>query len=569
MKTLYRCVSVAVLIAAGFSAVGQNLDPTVVVDRAYEGKLMEVHKPLLEMAVPDTVMRFDLDFDYSVFENPYKGSYEFNPYLLSMKPSAASDVAGKFYLRAGAGYQLRPELDMVWSPVIKGEDSPLQVDVYARHRSYVGNYHELSESAGYKYNGVFMNTKAGVSMGYDMEKASLLLDAGYYGRQRFKDGDPARNYNAFETDFSIGSRKNMTSEGLVFGADVSYRLASDKMPDKKEQILSLTENNLDVDIAFGASLKDAGRFRVDMSFERDGYAGALEGSASIVSVTPHYIYENGSLYADLGLNISKVAADTTSGLFFCSGKEQIIYPDITVRLSLVPDALMLFAKAGGGNRIYSNSYLLERNMFLDILNGGREVLGLHLGSDMGIGIERISAVAGLEGRFGSRFSWNLHAGYSDYASGIVDSGFSTGLVVSGVDYAPYSTWNGTFSWLWKSESFMADGSLTYRNAWGDAFASGLYNFKPAALVGDVSFEYNYNRRIYAGLSCDFSSERQCSSGSYSVPGYADLGISAEYVTSRALSFWIKGGNLLGMTIQRNPFYAIKGPYFTAGICLNL
>lgn len=569
MKTIYRCLSVAVLVAAGFSATGQNLDPTVVVDRAYEGKLMEVHKPLLEMAVPDTVMRFDLDFDYSVFENPYKGSYEFNPYLLSMKPSAASDVTGKFHLRAGAGYQLRPELDMVWSPKIKGEGSPLQVDVYARHRSYVGNYHELSESSGYKYNGVFLNTRAGVSLGYDMKKSALSLDAGYYGRQRSKDGSSARNYNAFEADFSIGSRKNISSEGLVYGADVSYRLASDKMPDQKDAMLSLIENNLDVDLVFGASLMDGGRFRVDMRFERDGYAGALEGSASILSVTPHYIYEKGRLYADLGLNISKVVADTTSGVFLCGGKDQVVYPDITLRFSLIRDALMLFVKTGGGSRIYSNSYLLERNMFLDILNGGRDVLGLGFGSDMGIGIERMSAVAGLEGRFGSRFSWNLHAGYSDYASGIVDSGFSTGLVVSGVDYAPYSTWNGTFSWLWKSERFMADGSLTYRNAWGDAFASGLYNFRPASLVGDLSFEYNYNRRIYAGLTCDFSTERRCSSGSYVIPAYADLGLTAEYVTSRALSFWVKGGNLLGMTIQRNPFYAVKGPYFTAGICLNL
>jgi hypothetical protein len=54
-----------------------------------------------------------------------------------------------------------------------------------------------------------------------------------------------------------------------------------------------------------------------------------------------------------------------------------------------------------------------------------------------------------------------------------------------------------------------------------------------------------------------------------VPGYADLGLSAEYVTSRNLSFWVKGGNLLGMTIPRELALAQKGPYFTLGICLNL
>ena len=87
MNTIYRVLSVAALLAACHAASAQDLDPTVVVDRAYEGKLIEVHKPALEMAVPDSLMRFDLDFDYSVFDRPYKGSYEFNPYLLSMKPS--------------------------------------------------------------------------------------------------------------------------------------------------------------------------------------------------------------------------------------------------------------------------------------------------------------------------------------------------------------------------------------------------------------------------------------------------------------------------------------------------
>ena len=37
---------------------------------------MEVHKPAQEMFVPDSLKRFDLDFDYSVFENPYKDASE-------------------------------------------------------------------------------------------------------------------------------------------------------------------------------------------------------------------------------------------------------------------------------------------------------------------------------------------------------------------------------------------------------------------------------------------------------------------------------------------------------------
>ena len=66
-------ISIAIFAASVFSAAAQNLDPTVEVSRGYQGKLVDVHKPAMEMSVPDTVQRFDLDFDYSVFDNPYKG----------------------------------------------------------------------------------------------------------------------------------------------------------------------------------------------------------------------------------------------------------------------------------------------------------------------------------------------------------------------------------------------------------------------------------------------------------------------------------------------------------------
>ena len=49
---LYRYIAViAVLAAFVQSSTAQNLDPTVEVNRAYEGKLMEVHKPVLEMEI--------------------------------------------------------------------------------------------------------------------------------------------------------------------------------------------------------------------------------------------------------------------------------------------------------------------------------------------------------------------------------------------------------------------------------------------------------------------------------------------------------------------------------------
>ena len=560
MNTIYRNFSVFLLMVLCQLASAQDLDPTVVVDRAYEGKLIEVHKPSLEMAVPDTLMHFDLDFDYSVFESPYKGSYEFNPYLLSMKPSVSTDVAGKFYLRAGAGYQLRPELDAVWSPVIRNK--ALRLDVYATHRSYFGDCLTMksSDDSYQNISGLgFLDSKAGVSVGYELEKSVLKADVGYYGNHRLLSGNAPRNYNAIDAAFSFASRDMHAMDKTVYKADMDFRIASDN---------GLSENNLNLAFALGAPLRKAGSLLVNLDVEQDGYTGLLEGSAAMMSLTPHYVYSKGRLHADLGLKISKVALDPSSTLFVCDVKEQVLFPDINIRYQLLANSLMAFAKVGGGNKIYSNACLIERNRFFDIVNGGREILGLDYGADMGVGVERISAQAGLEGHFGSEFSWNIHAGYADHASGLVDAA-NPRAGVFGVAYAPYKTWNATAGWMWKSESILTQASLTYQNAWGDAFGAQQDNFKPAEFTGNVSFEYNYSRRFFAGLDCEFSSERVCRDRTFVLPGYADLGVSAEYVTSRSMSFWLRGGNLLGMTIHHNSLFAVKGPYFTLGICLKL
>ena len=92
--------------------------------------------------MPDSVLRFDLEFDYSVSDSPYKGAYEFSPYTLDMKPSPAYRDIRTFYLKAGAGYQLHPVFDAVWSPFVKG---PFRMNIYALNRSFIGNYWTMAE----------------------------------------------------------------------------------------------------------------------------------------------------------------------------------------------------------------------------------------------------------------------------------------------------------------------------------------------------------------------------------------------------------------------------------------
>lgn len=588
MKVLYRYICVVSAAVASFCAAAQNLDPTVVVDRAYEGKLMEVHKPSLDMAVPDSVMRFDLEFDYSVFESPYESSYEFNPYLLSMKPSAATQAPGKFYLRAGAGYQLHPELDLVWSPVLS-ESKGFSMDVYARHRSFVGKYRAMlpdddsvlgpldEGSRGYD-----LDSRAGVDMKYDWTMGSASLDLAYYGlHQGINEagGRYARGYNALDASFSVGSKPHVSN--FIYGVEGGYRFANDLAGYSQKS--SLYEHDFNLDAVVGGIADGKDMALLDFGVDFAGYTGYVLDGAAVLSVTPHYVFDRGRFKADIGVRImSSTLKSSEPSDFVKNAKEQIVYPDVDVRYSLLPEHLVAYFKAGGGANLNSLSSMILRNRFATVETHSDFYSTYH----MGLCIERVSLAAGFEGRLGRHFTWNLSGGYSNYASGVVDAmmyftfagdvgtGFEPEYVelrglATGIEYAEYQKAFASFDARWDSERFAADAVVTYTGAWGDAFQTSAYALKPAAVTGDVSLEYNYSRRIFVGVNCEFSTALKGVKSHLTVPGYADLGLSAEYVTSRNLSFWVKGGNLLGMTIPRELALAQKGPYFTLGICLNL
>ena len=136
MKRRHILCALAAILAAINMANAQNLNPTISVTRAYEGKLLDVNKPQIQMGVHDSLTRFNLDFDYSVFDNPYKGSYAFKPYILDMRPEPNPYTGRKIYLRAGAGWQLRPDFDFVWEPEMHNRT---RLSVYASHISYIGS----------------------------------------------------------------------------------------------------------------------------------------------------------------------------------------------------------------------------------------------------------------------------------------------------------------------------------------------------------------------------------------------------------------------------------------------
>lgn len=573
MKHIFPYFAAVLLLFASAASYAQNLDPTVEVRRTYEGKLFEAHKPLLKMSVPDSLMRFDLDFDYSVFDSPYRGSYEFRPYTLAMAPVKPMQKPGRFHLRAGAGYELHPYLDLVWAPVIRDR---FRMDVYAFHKSFVGRYREIGPSdtesgtlrfgdTGQKTYGYDFLTKAGTDLRYDWYRGRLDFGASYYGVAQ-KDWLRKRGYDALDVYFGISSKAERP-DYFKYDIRAGYRFAEDKTGMAGYGLLD--EHDFRLDAVLGKVFGASGALLFDVGAEYAAYSGAAGASAGNVRIIPHYVIGKGRWKFDLGVRVSAIVSSGISSSF--SRKGQYVYPDVEISVIAVPDAMKIYANIGGGDRMNTLASIVDKDGHADI-SWGRG--GLLLDNS----VERVSGVIGFEGRISTRFSYNLRAGYSNYANrlftGIAIVGDETAMkYLPMAGYSSCSTLFAALDWGWKAESIDFNGTAVYDNTWG--VSDGL--LAPAAFHGSTSFTYNWKRRIFVGAECEWSTARRCSLPQPSaesvipakVPGYVDLGVFFEYAFNRKVSLWAKGGNLLGMPVLRSPLYAEGGINFTAGICLNL
>lgn len=584
-KHIFCTVVLATVIAYGIHA--QDLNPTVEVSRQYRGALMDIDKPSVKMAVPDSVMKFNLEFDYSVFDSPFKGAYEFRPFLMDMDLAPGLSGEHSFYLRAGAGYSLHPELDLVWSPF---KSDRFRLSVYANHRSYVGNYRSLTIKplAGdaeiargrRNYSGYDLVSTAGIDGSFDWENGILSFDAGYYGTA-LKDTVLNRGYDGLDLKFGISSKKKSESH-FIYDIGVHYRYAEDKLKYGETYAAAadipvkncLTEHNLDVNAVFGGSFSSGHSIRADIGFDFASYGAVLASNAGNISVTPRYLFSKGRWDINAGVKFALLLRDNSQALLpqMNMTKGQVVYPDVEIGFTAIRKHLDIYLAAGGGPDINRYSSLLDANRHISPYYNIAGTAPL-----LDNTVERISAAIGLRGNIAYRLRFDLSAGYRNFANAPLETVVIAGqLPAAGIAYSAWQMFYANLDYFWSSQDVDIAGNFRYRAT--DVRRRARDLFAPAAFTGRVDFRYNLKQRIYFGINCDFSTSRKgsvyvsadkTSFPTVYVPGYADLGVTLEYAFTRKCSFWLHGGNLLDMTIQRTPLYADSGIYFTAGVTLKL
>ena len=545
--------------AAGFACLGaaaQQFNPTVEVTNTYEGSLKGIDKPALVMAVPDSVTRFDLSFDYSVSDRPYRGAYDFQPYMVHMRPQTSPMERKRFFLRAGAGWTLHPELEAVFSPKT---GRGLDLNFYARHRSYWGPYRHLTiQDAGQvlpdgsSWQGYRSSTRVGMDGAYGWKKAALNFEIAY--RNLMTRGEATRQQlNGGEASLSI--RSTDPAQRLVYELMLKGAADAISAPDK-----SGSDIRLDADGAVGARLWKGSQALLGFNAQYD-INSLTQTAAGAFSLIPQYRHSAEGRTVRLGVRIATMLHP--DGSVHYQNKGQIFYPDVYLSQELLRGKLLAFASATGGERVNSFSILGARNSFYPTNFGIVENT-----------VERFNLAAGLRANLFSRMQLSLKAGFAVYGSQVWDA-----LLVadSGALTAAYVYRGGTLAYAeadaaWISDHFRMDAHLKASKAGiaadkvDDGSSVAVATDKAALglplLTGGARFAYSWKTRIRAGAQLSFATERP---GVYVLPGWVDLGLFAELALSRRIALWVKGENLLNQSVQRIPLIVEKGPAVTAGV----
>ena len=570
---------------------GQNFNPTVEVTNTYQGNASEVHKPLLGMNVPDSLLRFELDFDYEVFEKPYQGAYSFKPYMLNMRPAKDAWRGRQLYLKAGAGYTLHPQFEFVFSPERKG---PFQMSVYASHKSYFGNYHEIKpelqdglyrmKKSGGKFGGYDALTSAGFDGRYNWDRTILSFGIGYYGLAA-KDSVMSRSYNAF--DFNARVRSNNDSESyFLYDIGLRGRVANDGLDYKSFSfpdgvtVDKQNENWVLLDGLVGPVVNNSRSILVGFEAESASYSRFYDGNIGRVALIPSYRFKSGRWNLNLGVKLEfmfRNDADTLSFGKMGGGKGQIVYPDAHISFAAGGN-VALYADATGGSRLNTYSSQISENHHLNpsfLVAPVYELITPLVDNT----VEKVNARIGVRGSAASSFQFDVNGGVGLYGNALMESGFfnADGDLVPSLTYSDINLIYANVLLGWKSNRVKVDADFRYRGvSFPDKDAVNL-GFALPKYSGGLRATYDISSRLYAGVAVEASSWREgkCVSAvseelaKVRVPGYVDLGVNCGYKFNRKLEFWLESGNLLCQAIQKNPFYAEKGPWVTAGVSLNL
>lgn len=530
-------------LLAGASLAAQNFNESVEVTNDLLVDMSGMQRKTVPMEIPDSLYRFNLKFDYSVFDKPYRGAYEFKPYNVLFKPVDKVEPSSMLYFRAGGGFswdymKFSPVLDAVVTPKISDR---FNMSLYQSMNGYSGYYSALREGTDRYIRGYEYNELVGAQGTAYLKGADLSFDVYYNGKW-------VKDYTLGGAPYhTLGARLGLVSEEKRVRY-MDYDLALDFRSSKDHNYIGgLSENSLSI----GGRLRPyiQSRIGATMDFDTgfDLYGGVLSSAMYYMKITPKAAFSLGKFDFALGAGISYYSRLGKNSLY--------IYPDCEVSIELFKNSLELFAGVGGGDKLNSYHSFKQDNAHYSLSYNA---------DALGVSRQAYDAFVGMRGVIGPFLGYNLRAGYADNRSAVLYTFDSADVMQVRQIYGNYRQSYAGGSLMWKSRSWDvnlgADFNRTDITGKLDAFDL------PAWQVG-LDVTYNYMGRVYAGTSLKYVSARQ--STVYDARRqFVDWGVNAEYRFSGGAGLWLRLTNLLGQYVEYVPFTGHRDFCMLMGVSLD-
>lgn len=550
-----------------FDAISQNnkqvIDPTVEVNRDFEGKMMEIAKGKLATTIADSLYKFKTGFNYTFFDKPYRDLYEFSPVESATTPKLEKENLPELIAKAGIGYPVAPYANIIYTPVLKGNHFlelggnldmyKGNVPVYAISGNNITGTGEDTENKEMDYG-----VKADYT--YAWKSGQFNAFAGFKGGKRAyfqntgsDNANSSFNFHQMEGGFGVKS-----SGAGKYGKKFNYALKGDV---RLTQDRPLKENLFSVEGEMGPTIGRFNKFMVGFGSKYADYSGNGKFHYGVFNVTPQYRYANSNIILNLGF---KVEGKFTDNAYGADKFHNTFFPAADVSLRLVPHKLWLYGIVDGWNSINAWSDVFAQNNFITTNTDGLKASSVP-----------VHAEAGFRGRITDKFSFRIFAEYAMH-KGLQQFVYD----LDGKYFSTFYSNNGEFAaggeFDVTTEPFQGGVSFRYSSFTKGKESTLLLEQVDAIgfpqLQGSIYGKYNWNNKFSVAVKCILQGDEKalCSDGNVvEAGGFADLQATVEYAVNPALTVWLGGENILDADTQYTPFYQRRTRGFLAGIIVKL
>lgn len=554
----FAIVLMSILLSAQLFA---QIDPTVVVDREYEGKIdVDVRMPQTETYVADSLRKFDVSFDYSIFDRPYRDLYEFSPYQAASLGVVPPAAVPHFSARVASQYPLMPEVD-IYGQLVPRNDRNINLGMFVKYASELGkvpSMHDFFDTIHARRT----KMSAGLDFKFAWEKGEFNIGAIYrhsfakdmHDQFAVNPKDSTRHaVNAFEVDFKIRST-DVKDHDFYYDIDASF-VRSTKGLDffQLPEGNSFWESAMTIDALFGSSFEEH-RMYVAVRSQNNWYNYPEALYLGIIEFAPIYRYTKGRFDGRFGIRFSNS---------FSGDNNTSIYPDVDAKLELVKSKLWLRGVVNGGKTVDNLGVYLETAPWLMMNRLDVETAVLQPRA-MQYTTRPVDAKLSVEGIIGSRLGLNVYGTYTSfkdklqlYTDLFPSANMLPYLYPEFVDYVKMSA---GVELTWTSKDLRVFTSVQ-----GSKYNSEATLYMLPKVESLTQIEYNFKERLFLSTALVVMGGRDSQMGA--VPAYIDLSAKAEFKVNRFMSAYIKGGNLLN---KENFIYAGIGRMpinVGGGICI--